>query len=156
MIATAHLAVGAASAIAVQSVLASNAGTIEKTTIAFAAGFLSHLILDAIPHQEYTLRGYQLWIILSVEVLTVFLILLSPSNLPVVNLMILAGMAGGALPDFMDLVHDYFLQWPLLADLSRIVHLSHFKSAPLRMELSYYAQILIAVFAAIFTKYKSV
>ena len=156
MIATAHLAVGAASAIAVQSVLASNAGTIEKTTIALAAGFVSHLVLDAIPHQEYTVKGFQLWLILLAETAVVFSCLLAPSNQPVINLIIFAGMAGGAFPDFVELAHDYFFRWSLLADLSRIVHLSHFKSAPLRPELSYYAQILIAVFAAIFTKYKSV
>ena len=155
MIATTHLAVGAASGLAVQNLLYPDASAGEKVLISFVAGFLSHLVLDAVPHREYTADGLLLWTILAVEIAAVFLCVLSPHNNRLVNLIIFAGMAGGALPDFLGLSYRYFLQWPLLAESGKTMHFFHFCRAPAGLELNYHIQVLIALIAVIFVRSES-
>ena len=156
MIATTHLAVGAASGLAAQSLLSSEADMTEKAIIAFTVGFISHLVLDAIPHREYAVSGFTLWAILSVEIAAVFLLILSPSNQLITSLIIFAGMAGGALPDFAGLAYQYFLRWPLFAAFGQTVHFFHFRRASPSLELGYLTQVIIAAVAIIFVKFKSV
>lgn len=155
MIATTHLAVGAASGLAVQGLISPDASGTAKVLVAFAAGLVSHLVLDAIPHREYNVNGLTLWTVLSLEVATVFLFVLSLHNKLLLNLVIFAGMTGGALPDFVELAYQYFLQWPVLANLGQIIHFFHFCQTPSGFTLNYYWQVLIAVIAVIFVKNKS-
>lgn len=154
MIATTHLAVGAAAAVAVQTVLPDGAGTAEKLAVSFVAGFISHLVLDAFPHEEYTITGIQLWSILSLEIAAVFLLVLSWGNSRLANGIIFIGMAGGALPDFIELAHAYLIKWPLLSSIGRIFHLYH-GAIPIASEVGFPYQILMAAIAIIFVKYKS-
>lgn len=156
MIASTHLAVGAATGLVVQKCLSSEASELEKLFWAFTAGFVSHLILDVLPHQEYYFRGAKLGLILFVETMAMFVLLLSsPSNSLLTNIIIFFGMAGGALPDVIGLVHVYVFNWPWLGNLGSKVHFYH-GAIPTGFMISFYFQSLITFFAVVLVKLRPV
>lgn len=154
MIAATHLAAGAASSLIIQRVVLSNS-EFQKAFAAFLAGIASHLILDFSPHQEYAVEGMWLGIILLTEISAVFLCVFSPAKGLMFNLVIFAGITGGALPDFIELVRQYFLNWPWLAYASQTIHFFHFQP-PSFFLISFSIQVLIAITAVIFVRHKSV
>lgn len=153
MIAVTHLAVGAASGLMVQRCLSSDASNPEKLFLAFTVGFASHLVLDAFPHQEYSFGGSRLGLVLFVEITTIFVLLLSPESSLLTNAVVFCGMAGGALPDLIELIHRYVINWHWLDNLGSKIHFCH-GAIPLGFEVNFPIQILIALVAVIIVKLK--
>ena len=155
MTASTHLAVGAATGLVAQEFLSPNASVPEKLFWSFTAGFISHMVLDAIPHQEYVIDGFQLGAMILLETGIVFALVLSVRNSLLINSIIFFGMAGGALPDGIELVYLYILSWDWLRVLGGIIHLSHYKK-PISsgFVLNFYLQAVLAVIAVVFVKWK--
>ena len=152
MIASTHLAVGAAVGLTVQKCL-SESSSPEKLFWAFVVGVASHVVLDALPHKEYTVDGLRLWLVLLVETGVVFALVLSLQNSLLLNLLIFFGMAGGAIPDLIELSYRYFVKWPLLVNLGSKIHIFH-GTIPTGLEVNFYFQLLIAFAAIILVKFK--
>lgn len=153
MTASTHLAVGAVVGLSVQKFLSADASNPEKLFWAFVAGFFSHLVLDALPHQEYSFIGSKLGVILLIEIVVMHVLLLSSRSSLMVNAIIFLGMVGGALPDVIDLVYLHFLNWPWLEDLGLKIHFFH-GAIPVRFKISFFIQFLVAFLAVIFVRSK--
>ncbi|KKS13752.1 MAG: hypothetical protein UU70_C0009G0002 [Candidatus Yanofskybacteria bacterium GW2011_GWA1_41_6] len=155
MIASTHLAVGAAAGLAIQRCLSLDTSDPEKLFWSFAAGFASHLVLDALPHKEYSINGVRLWPVLLLEIGIVFALVLSSKNSLPLNLLLFLGMAGGALPDVIELVYDYMFKWPWLNNLGRVIHLSHYGSQNYAgYVFNFYFQIILALLSVVFVRIK--
>ena len=128
MIASTHLAAGVFSGLFIQRYLPENSGVIEKIGAGFCAGFVSHLILDAIPHKDYDVSGYVLGGVLSVEILAVLCLVFYPARSAIMNWIILFGMAGAAFPDLFSLGYQYGFKWRWLYDVGQFFHVFHGKS----------------------------
>lgn len=149
MIASAHLAIGVAVGFTAQNYLPSNASNPKKLAIAFVGGIISHLMLDAFPHEEYTSKGPSLWLILFTEIVFVSVLTLSPKDTLFINAIIFLGMLGGALPDLVSIARD-FLGWVWLNRLTQPIHYFHGRIPTL--EASFTFQVLLALLAVIFVK----
>ena len=69
---------------------------------------------------------------------------------------ILAGMAGGALPDVVNLVNKYIFSRPWIGNLGEIVHFFHFEQQKHPEPLfGFYFQVLITILAVMFVRFKS-
>ncbi len=156
MIASTHLAVGAAAGLTVQRFLSSDTSSPERLFWALAAGFASHIVLDALPHKEYTIEGLRLWLVLLTEIIFVFILVLSSRNSLLLNSLIFLGMAGGALPDVIGLVYIKVFNWPWLNILSKIIHILHFRSQSYSgFVFNLYIQAILAILAILFVRFKS-
>jgi len=154
LIASTHLAVGAAAGLTVQRCLSSDASNPEKLFWAFVAGFVSHIFLDALPHQEYSLERTELGCLLFLEITAVLALLLSPYSSLLANAVVLFGIAGGAIPDVPGLAYKYVVNWPWLGNLGSKIHFCH-GVAPMGFEVNFYLQSLITLAAVILVKLKS-
>lgn len=150
MIASTHLAVGAAVGLAVQYCLPSHLGDAKKLVFACAAGIASHILLDSFPHEEYRVRGFDLGLLLFFETAFIITILFSPEDALIVSGIIFFGMVGGALPDLFNFARD-FTGWQWLARFCGIIHYSH-GSIPVG-QISITAQILITTASVIFSRW---
>jgi hypothetical protein len=156
LIASTHLAAGAATGLMVQKYLAPDASSPVRLLCSFAVGFVSHLILDALPHKDYSIHGLKLWAILFLEISLIFVLVLSFKNSLPLNLIIFFGMAGGALPDVMWLLNDNLLHWSWLGNLSKINHLTHFRSKSYSgFVFNFYIQVILATIIAFLVRIKS-
>ena len=152
-----HLAVGAAAGLTVQRCLSSDTSSPERLFWAFAAGFASHIVLDALPHKEYPIVGLRLWLVLLAEIGCVFTLVLSSRNSLLLNLLIFLGMAGGAIPDVVGLVYANIFNWPWLNSLSKIIHILHFRSQSYSgFVFNLYIQVILAILTVLFVRFKSV
>ena len=145
MIASTHLAVGAASSIIGQKYIQTHWSKKYWLGIAVAMGLMSHIVLDAFPHWEYQKEWP--WLLVIVETLIVFCFILSPKNKPIVNLILFCGMLGGAFPDLLSRI-------PLNLALSanNFIHLYH-ESLPIPVA-TLYVQIFLALIGILFVKLK--
>ncbi|KKR02538.1 MAG: hypothetical protein UT29_C0001G0018 [Candidatus Yanofskybacteria bacterium GW2011_GWA1_39_13] len=153
MTASTHLAVGAMAGLLVQKYLP-NAGKSEKLFFGFAAGFVSHLLLDTFPHQEYSIGGIELGAVLFAEIAFAFSMCLSFRQPLLVNAIIFLGMVGGAMPDVVYFANRHLLSWAQLGDLGSIIHLFSHDAVPLGFDVSIYFQLLLAFGAYCFVKLK--
>lgn len=154
MTASTHLAVGAAVGLTVHhGCLSVDAGNPERLFWAFAAGFVSHLVLDAFPHQEYALEGTKLGVVLLVEIVVIFGILLSPSSSLLTNAIIFFGMVGGAVPDTMNLVYRNIVSWPWIESVGLKIHFCH-GAIPIGFAVDFYLQALVALIAVILVRFR--
>lgn len=153
MIASSHLAVGAAAGIAAQALLPSNTSGPERLFCAFAAGFVSHLALDAVPHAEYAIKGLKLWLALFIETGLVFALVLSSKNSLLSNSIIFFGMSGGAAPDLMMMSSDLIFRWQWFREWNDIIHHFHFRgqTSP-SFTFGYFIQAVVAMFAILFVR----
>ena len=154
MIASTHLAVGAISGLYVQKYLPPQSGILERMAVGFCAGVMSHIIVDAVPHQEYTVQGLKLGVVLLVEIGFIFAFVFYFSRESAVNWIIFGGMAGGAVPDLLGLVYRYIVAWGWLDSLSGLVHLLH-GEVPIGLEVSFSFQILLAMLAILLVKLRT-
>lgn len=147
MIASTHLAVGAVAGLAIQRRLFLDSEIAKRLVFGFVAGYVSHLLLDAFPHQEYGIEGIWLGAVLFVEIITIFSIFLfSSKSLSFLGgAIVFLGMVGGAMPDFLGIVYENFLSWTGLGDVESIVHLFLHGKIPIEFEVNVYVQILIAL-----------
>jgi len=153
--ASTHLAVGAAFGLTAQRCLSSSVSDPEKLFWSFAAGFVSHILLDAFPHQEYSFGGTKLGIVLFVEITAMLVLLLSPDRPLMTNAIIFFGMVGGALPDVIELAHRYIVNWPWLDALGTKIHFCH-GTISLGPMVNFNTQFLVALIAVIFVRLRPV
>jgi hypothetical protein len=156
MIASTHLAVGAAAGLMAQMFLSANASNLERLFWAFTAGVVSHVVLDALPHREYPINGLKLGLVLLAEISVVFALVLSSWNTLLLNSLIFFGMAGGAIPDVIELVYFYLFSWSWLSNLGKVIHYFHHRNqASAGFVFSFNAQVILAILAAIFVRSRS-
>lgn len=155
MNASLHLAGGAAMGILAQSSLPSNSSSMERVGVSFVAGFLSHILLDAFPHQEYNLRDLKLGFVLFFEIAAMLVLLLSVKSSPLNNLIVFFGMLGGAIPDVIELAHAYVFNWSWLEKLGSKIHFYH-GAIPVGFEVNFYLQFLLALGAVVFVRSRPV
>lgn len=80
-----------------------------QTGVAFIIGTLSHLVLDAIPHNEFIYKMEYKTSILAVElaiILSIILLIAYSRRLDL--LVILFGVVGAAWPDLLSMTRNYF------------------------------------------------
>lgn len=155
MTASTHLAVGAAVGLTAQRFLSSCVSNPEKLFWAFVAGLASHLFLDAFQHQEYGFGGTKLGWVLLVEITVMIVLLLSPSRSLVTDEVIFFGMAGGALPDVIELTHRYVINWHWLNVLGSKIHFCH-GAISLGFTLSLNFQLFMALIAVLVVRLRPV
>lgn len=153
MIASAHLSVGAFSGVLVQRYLPLECGIVERVVAGFCAGIASHILTDAVPHQEYSITGYQLGLALLLEIFAVFLLVFYPPIQITTALVLFSAMSGAAFPDLLEMVHAYFIRWPLIDIMGRALHIFHGK-LPLGFRVSFFIQTVISALAIFFVRYK--
>ena len=155
LIASTHLAVGAASGLMVQRFFPSDMEPVlKRLCFGFVAGYASHLLLDSFPHQEYVFEGLKLAPVLFVEITMTFFLFLFFRKPTMVNLIIFFGMAGGAMPDVVYFANKHLLGWAHLGDLGSVVHLFSHDAVPLGFDVSIYIQLLLALGAYCFVRLK--
>ena len=155
LIASTHLAVAAASGLYVQKHLPPQSSLLERMAAGFCAGVASHIIVDSLRHKEYSIQGLELGVVLLVEIVSVFAPVFYFSRKPPVNLIVFLGMAGGAVPDLLGLSFSYVVSWRWLDFLSGLVHLTHGKIS-LGFEVGFVIQVILAILAVLFIKFKLV
>lgn len=170
MTASLHIAAGMAAGIVVQEYLFPEAGLIGKIFWAFIAGVMSHVLLDIFPHQEYVLKGIGLWVLVLAEAALVIVLVLpsvarpfSWAAIPVegqgtrsfaVGLVLFSAMVGGALPDFLEMIYEYFFRQSWLAGLSRFLHLYGHDAVPLPFEINFWGQSILTALLVLFIRAK--
>ncbi|OGM99384.1 MAG: hypothetical protein A3B91_00500 [Candidatus Yanofskybacteria bacterium RIFCSPHIGHO2_02_FULL_41_29] len=148
MIASTHLVAGAFSGLLVQKLLLENPNVIKGIGAGFCAGFASHLILDAIPHQDYGIEGYALGGILFVEVLAVFYLAFYSVHKAFTNWIIFFGMVGAAFPDLLGMVYEHGFRLGWLYNVDRLLHVFH--SNPNAVyKIGILSQLILAIFMSL-------
>lgn len=153
MIASVHLACGAASGIFVQKNLPVVFKKEYRCLSAFLAGIFSHIILDAWPHWEYSQTGPRLLVIVFVETLAVFFSVFGISKSRIVNYTLFCGMVGGALPDLSLMIWEKVFFWNPLLYFHFMMHVFH-GSLPV-FQIGWFFQIILAIIAIRYVKLKS-
>ena len=159
MIATTHLAVGAAvglwGARAVGELIdleSTSVQTAVQLCSAFIFGTLSHLVLDAIPHNESIYAsGLGKWPALLTELIIIFNVIFWFCYVRELNvLLVFFGMAGGAWLDCVDLLLD--LGFPKNFLFSTIMDFHNYFHSQYTLEPfpSLSIQVLVAIVALIF------
>ena len=152
MTAPAHYAIGAASALLIQKYLPTDSGNEERIAWALGLAIASHIAADAIPHAEHFLKGWHLALELVVESIVMLAILVGASNSPLVAAIILAGMAGAAIPDGLGML-SHVVNFPALSWVDHKLHLSHGKLN--LFYANFFLQSVITVLCSIFVRIKS-
>lgn len=156
MTASLHLAAGAAAGVAVQKYLFSDVGLAGKIFWAFVAGVASHVLFDMFPHQDYELNVFVLWTVVLAEAVLVLTLVLPLARSFTSGLILFSGVVGGALPDFLGVVHDNFFKHLWLANLGSFIHLYGHGIVPLPFKINFWWQSLVAVMLILFVRVKSV
>lgn len=127
MIASTHLAVGAACGVAIHNRTKKISKLWAKFTVLCfigLAGIVSHLILDTIHHEEYLPYllevSSRLVIFVGFEVALMFLLVFSRYNPRGLNWAMFFGMSGAAFPDLIK-----YIPIRLFSETSDILHLFH-------------------------------
>jgi len=155
MIASVHFATGAASALLVQELLPKkydwqyDVG--KRYVFGFAAGVVSHVLFDAVPHTEYTVEGEALLSLLFVEAALMMVFLLGVVN-PVVSQLLAWGYLGGALPDVLGMAGRK-LGWAVLTWPYEVLHITHDIAEPLFA--GFWMQITIAAACVIYVRIRA-
>lgn len=152
MTAPVHYAVGAASALLIQEYLPEESGQESRVVWALAVAIASHIAADAIPHAEHFLKGRYLATELVVETIVMLAVLVGASSSPFVATIILAGMAGAAVPDGLGMLSRW-VDWPVLSWLDDKMHLSHGKLN--LFYANFFLQLVITVLCSIYVRIKS-
>lgn len=152
MTAPAHYAIGAASALFIQNFLPISAGPKTRIAAAFAAALVSHISADAIPHAEHFLKGCYLAMELVIETIVMLAVLVGASSSSLMAMVILAGMAGAAVPDGLGMLSRY-VDWPALSWVNDKMHLFHGKFN--LFYANFFLQLVITVLCSAYVRMKS-
>ena len=152
MTAPAHYAIGAASALLIQNYLPENSNQITKIVWALGVAILSHIVADAIPHAEHFLKGSRLAVELILETMVMLVILIGASSSFFVAVVILAGMAGAAIPDGLGMLSHRVNWWALLW-VDNKMHLTHGKLN--LFYANYFLQLVFTVLCSVYVRIKS-
>lgn len=147
MIASAHLAIGAAGGIFVQKYIPLKYDYKVRLLAASSIGVFSHILLDAVPHQEYFNEWP--WPLLIIEMISVCLFVIVPRLKGIANLVIFSGMFGGAIPDVLDRVSGATAQL-----MHHVLHVTH-AILPLGFEVPVLIQLTITTMAIIYVRFKT-
>ena len=150
--APAHYAIGAASALFVQNFLPVTAGLKTRIVVGFAAAFFSHIPADAVPHAEHFLRGRYLAVELVLESILMLVILVGASAGQFAAMVILAGMAGAAVPDGLGMLSQH-ANLPLVSWAFYKLHVYHGKLNLFYAD--YFVQLVITVLCSIYVRIES-
>lgn len=134
MTAPAHYAIGAASAMFIQNFLPAQTGNKTRVAFAWLIAIGSHLGADAIPHAEHFFKGWHLALELVIETIIMMGVLVGASQTPLVAMIILAGMAGAAIPDGLGM-------------LNQVVYLRAFSWLDIKMHYYHYHGKLPLIYA---------
>lgn len=152
MTAPVHYAVGAASALLIQNYLSAKSSRNKRIAWALGIAIVSHIAMEAIPHSEHFLKGWYLALELVVETLVTLGVLVGVARSPLVAAIILAGMAGAAIPDgFTELNH--YIGLPALSWVDNKMHMYHGKFHLFYANL--FLQLVITVLCSIYVRVKS-
>jgi hypothetical protein len=154
LIASTHLAIGAVSGLAVQRYLPESCGIVERLGAGITVGVLSHILMDAVPHQDYNLHGYGLGALLFVEVSLVLFFIFYPPQITVMNLIIFSAMIGSASPDLLGMTYRHIVKLEEIRIMDNILHTYHGK-IPLGFKIGILWQLLIAMLLIVIVKFKS-
>lgn len=151
MIASAHLAMGAALGSLVHKGLKIRNNRAENWLV-FTLGFLSHLLLDAIPHKEYGVSVLGMSTYVFFEILLVFALVFSTEDTRL-NSVTLRGILGAAMPDFFSMFAHFLAWWPLLK-LDRIIHYYHgyLPMPTVSLKVQFFGALTIVLFLKIYPK----
>ena len=152
MTAPVHHAIGAASALLIQKYLPAGSSQGARMGWAFGIAILSHVAADAIPHAEHFLKGWRLWLELIVETTVMLAVLVGASRSPFVAAVILAGMAGAAIPDGLGML-SHRVSWPALLWADNKMHLTHGKLN--LFYANFFLQLVITVLCSIYVRIES-
>lgn len=152
MTAPAHYAIGAASALFVQSYLLSESSNETRIFWALIVAIISHIAADLIPHTEHFLRGRYLALELVAETILMLGILVSTSRSPFITIIILVGMIGVAIPDGLGMLRHY-VNWPVLSWVDSKLHLSHGKFNLLYA--NFWTQLIITILCSYYVRIKA-
>ena len=152
MIASAHLACGAAVSIYIQKYLPVSFREILRYIAAFLAGIVSHILMDAWPHWEYFQHGHKLFIILLIEMALVFAGVFSTRMSRMAAGIVFMGMVGGATPDLSIIILKNFFPWNSLLYFNSTIHVFH-GFVPI-FEANWLFQVILAVLAIVYLKLK--
>jgi len=152
MTAPVHYAIGAASALLIQNYLPSGSG--DKTRIARALGIaiVSHVIADTIPHDEHFFTGWKLTLELIIETIVMLFVLVGASRSPFIAYVILAGMAGAAIPDGLGML-SRVVDLPVLSLVDVQMHVYHGKLN--LFYANFFLQLVITVLCSFYVRIKS-
>lgn len=155
MIASVHLATGAASALFVQNYLSVkydwryDIG--KRYLFGFIAGLLSHIVFDVFPHAEYSLHGEALMAVLCLEG-AVMMAVIPGWQGPVMAQLLTWGMIGAAVPDGLYYAGRYFgIEW--LKQAHSLLHVFHGEAVFIYM--SHPLQAAIAVASVVYVRQSS-
>ncbi|GEM_PF-6446245 len=152
MTAPAHYAIGAASALFIQSYLPQESNNETRIVCALGVAILSHVIADAIPHDEHFLKGFYLALELFVETIVMLAILVGLSRSPFMAMIILSGMAGAAVPDGLGMLsHGVYL--PALSWIDGKINFYHGKFN--LFYANFFVQLVITILCSIYVRIKS-
>lgn len=152
MTAPAHYAIGAASALLIQNYLPAESSNNTRLVCALTIAIVSHVVADTIPHSEHFLTGWKLALELVVETLVMLSVLVGASHSPFIACVILAGMAGAAIPDGLGML-SHRINWLALSRLDDKMHLSHGKLN--LFYANFFLQLVITVLCSIYVRLKS-
>lgn len=153
MIAFTHLAVGAASGLAVSNTF-SKSGFIKKISAIFIVGLASHVVLDSFPHSEYPLDGYVLGLVLAFETLLLMVLVLVPPWLRRVNTIMFVAMLGAAFPDLCSLMYAHLVPSDIINKMDWALHSFHAKRTH-GFKVNLLFQVLIGLGAILYVKFKT-
>lgn len=152
MTAPVHYAIGVASALLIQNYLPAESGNKTRIICALGIAIASHIAADAIPHAEHFLKGWRLALELVVETIVMLAVLVGASSSPFVAMIILAGMAGAAIPDGLGILSQC-VSWQALSWADDKMHLSHGKFN--LFYANFFLQLVITVLCSIYVRVTS-
>ena len=152
MTAPVHYAIGAASALLIQKYLPAGSGQEARIAWALGIAIASHIAADVVPHAEHFLKGWRLALELIAETIVMLGILIGASGSPFMAMVILAGMAGAAIPDGLGML-SRCVDWPALSWADDKMHLFHGKLN--LFYANYFLQLVFTVLCSIYVRIKS-
>lgn len=153
MTAPAHYAIGAASVLFIQKYLPSESSNETKVVWALVIAIASHVVADAIPHDEHFLKGWQLALELAVETIVMLAVLVGASESSFMATIILAGMLGAVIPDGLGILNRC-VEWPVLLWADNKIHTFHGKLN--LFYANYFLQLVIIVMCSAYVRIKSI
>ncbi len=152
MTAPVHYAIGAASALLIQNYLPVESSSETRVACALVVAIASHIAADVIPHAEHFLKGGYLVLELVVETMVMLAVLVGAARSPFIATVILAGMAGAAIPDGLSVL-SRFVYLPALAWVDSKTHMYHSKLNLFYANL--WVQLVITVLCSIYVRIRS-
>ena len=152
MNAPAHYAIGAASALLIQKYLPAESVPETRIVWALAVAIVSHVVADAVPHAEHSLGGFYLVLELIAWTWIMLIILVGASQTPFGAVIILAGMAGAAIPDGLGML-SRVVGWPILVWTDYKLHFYHGKLPFLYANL--WVQLVITALCSYYVRTRS-